>query len=870
MFVSSNSFIHQYNLLGMALSFKIIKIRVLILVTVLTGISSLIIASPVKKEDACIKAMQFFTERNPNNLRSASDIKLVYSDTINFLNKTDDSEFVSYYVFNAGENNGFVIIAGDDAVKPILGYSNEGTFPTKDIPENIKNWLDFYSHEIQYIVANPILSEKIGFSNSELKQRSANVFVEPLLKNIKWNQNDPYNLLCPYSTVNKKLTATGCVATAMAQVMKFHEWPIKGSGSNTYKFLLDKDSTTLSANFGLTNYDWNNMLDDYGGINTELKDSAVALLMKHCGISVDMNYDVSENGGSSSSLSDVGKALKTFFGYDEDIQIYRRSYFDIETWEGILMNEIIAGRPVLYRGSSSEGGHAFVCDGFDIEGFFHFNWGWGGNSNGYFSINILDPDYEGIGSSSGGYANGQYAIMGIKKPDGINNNNYQIKIFNKSLTTSKSSISNINTEKIILSSGFINFGLNTFDGKIAVGIFKNGELQKILGTVQLKDFKSNYGVSSFSFLDISLKDLTSGNYNLCLVFQPTSKITWDILGNNSILSNYLDVNISGSTAKIKAPVTKSDLKLYSSIKPVGNIYKGKTGRFEIPLKNEGKEFYSYLSLFIYSKTNPSVNQYLKNGLAVIRNGESGTIQVSGTITLEPGSYYAYALYDSTNNFLENSFKKVEQSVFPITQFEINPEPTTPVLSLGKVISIENGNTISKGQIINLNTDILNSGGYFDNNICAFIFPQNGGSSLGSLTKKTIYLDNGESGSYKLTGSFNIDPGVYKIALYYNLNGWKKFPNSEFSTISVNLNEVISSIDKTYPNVPKISYRVINDQITLLSDQQIIKAEIIDLNGHIISTYLNSETFSSGHLKKGFYFIKAFTDNGIFNLKFIKK
>ena len=870
MFVLYNSFIHQFNLLGMALSFKNFKIRVLILVTVLTGISSVITASPIKKEDALIKAKQFFTEKKPNNLRSASDLNLIYSDTVNFLNETVDSEFVTYYVFNAGENNGFVIISGDDAVKPILGYSDEGSFPTKDIPENIKDWLDFYSHEIQYIAANPILSENTGFSKYKLKQRSSNVFVEPLLKNIRWNQGDPYNLLCPYSAVNKKLTATGCVATAMAQVMKFHEWPIKGSGSNTYKFLLDKDSTTLSANFGLTNYDWENMLDNYGGSNTELKDSAVALLMKHCGISVDMNYDVSENGGSSSSLSDVAVALKSFFGYDEDIQIYRRSYYDIETWNDILMNEIIDGRPILYRGSSSEGGHAFVCDGFDSEGLFHFNWGWGGNANGYFSINILDPDYEGIGSSSGGYANGQYAIMGVKKPDGINNNNYQIKIFSKSLTTSKSSIANINAEIFNVSSGFINFGLNTFEGKISVGIFKNGELQKILGTVQLKDFKSNYGTSSFTFNNISLNDIPSGNYNICLVFQPTGKNTWDILGSNSILSNYLDVKISGISATINTPVTKSNLKLHSSIKPVGNIYKGKTGRFDIPVKNEGKEFYSYLSLYIYSKTNPSINQYLKNGLAVLRNGESGTIQVSGTITLEPGTYYAHALYDSTNNFVENSFKKVEQSTFPITQFEIKAVPTAPVLTLGKVISFENGNTISKGQTISLNADILNTGGYFDNIICAFIFPTTGGSSLGSLTKKTIYLDNGESGSYKLTGSLNIDPGVYKIALYYYLDAWKKFPNSEFSTISVNLNEVISSIDKTNSNGPKITFSMINDQITLLSDQRIMKAEIFDLKGHLISTYINSETFPTDHIIKGFYFIKAFTESGIFNLKFIKK
>lgn len=854
----------------MALSFKNFKIRVLILVTVLTGISSTITASPVKKEDALVKAKQFFIEKSPNILRSASDFNLVYSDTVSFLNKTDNSEFVSYYVFNAGDNNGFVIIAGDDAVKPILGYSNEGSFPTKDIPENIKNWLDFYSHEIQYIVANPILSEKTSISKSEIKQRSANVFVEPLLKNIKWNQGDPYNLLCPYSTVNKKLTVTGCVATAMAQVMKFHEWPKKGTGSYTYKFLLDKDSTTLTANFGSTNYDWDKIMDNYDGSNTLFEDSAVALLMKHCGISVKMNYDVSENGGSSATLPDVGQALKTFFGYDEDIQVYRRSFYDVETWNDLLMNEIIAGRPVLYRGSSSEGGHAFVCDGFDSEGMFHFNWGWGGNSNGYFSNNILDPNYEGIGSSSGGYASGQFAIMGIKKPDGINDNNFQIKLFGKSLATSKSSITNINTENFNVISGFINYGLNTFNGFIAVGLFKNGKLQNLLDTIQLKDLKSNYGVSSYSFKNLSLKSLSSGTYNIFLVHQPSNKSTWDIIGSSSVISNYLEVTISGNSATIMAPVSKSDLKLLSSIKPVGNIYKGKTGRFDIPVKNEGKEFYSYLSLFIYSKTNPSVNQYLKNGLAVLRNGESGTIQVSGTINLEPGTYYAYALYDSTNNFLENSFKKIEQSSFPITQFEINSEPTTPVLTLGKVISFENGNTVSKGQAISLNVNILNTGGYFDNNICAFIFPLTGGSSQGSLTKKTIYLDNGETGSYKLTGSFNIDPGAYKIGLYYYLSGWKKFPNSEFSTITINLNEVISSIDKTNSNGPKITFSIINDQITILSDQQIIKAEIFDLNGHLLNTYLNSETLPAGQLKKGVYLIKAFTENGIFNLKFIKK
>ena len=437
------------------------KFRVLLLIAMCTGNSCLLMASPTSKEDALKKAQQFYSENIQKGLRSVADFQLVYSDTGKIVKTSTEEEIVCFYVFNINKDGGFVIVSGDDAVKPILSYADEGSFPVGKIPENVSKWLNYYSKEIQYVVTRYSLQT---FPNPVVKTesslKSTKSTIAPLLGNIKWGQGNPFNLLCPYSTLHSEQTIAGCVATCMAEVMKYYSWPVKGTGSHSYTFLLDSKSTTLSADFGQTTYNWDKMLDGYGISSTALQDSAVALLMYHCGVSVDMQYSTSFSaplGGGQSA----GTALINYFGYDADMQLYIREFFDETSWTEKLKKEIDAGRPVIYAGGLGTESHAFICDGYDSNGFFHFNWGWNGLANGYFLVSNLNPEVSSISS----FSEGQDAIMGIQKEDGMSNPSYAICLYKKGLTSNVSSVSDISSGLFNVSLGFFNAGLNSFSGK---------------------------------------------------------------------------------------------------------------------------------------------------------------------------------------------------------------------------------------------------------------------------------------------------------------------------------------------------------------------------------------------------------------------
>ncbi|MBQ0021307.1 MAG: C10 family peptidase, partial [Bacteroidales bacterium] len=232
--------------------------------------------------------------------------------------------------------------------------------------------------------------------------------VEPLLGGILWAQNDPYNRLCPTVPGSDTKCATGCVATATAQVMKYHQWPKQGAGQNSYVSLTNQFE--LSADFSQSIYDWDNMLDDYSKGYTEQQGNAVARLMSDIGIAENMDYD--QESGTETYYATY--ALATFFGYSKEAQMIQRDYYNYAEWNDLLKKELAASRPVVIGGSQKTNavlGHEFVLDGYDKDGMYHINWGWGGMSNGYYDINILCPKHQGTGGSNAGYPGLQDAIV---------------------------------------------------------------------------------------------------------------------------------------------------------------------------------------------------------------------------------------------------------------------------------------------------------------------------------------------------------------------------------------------------------------------------------------------------------------------------
>ena len=337
-----------------------------------------------------------------NRLRSADVLTL----NLEFVDK--DTNGISYYVFNRGNNEGFIIIAGDDRAKPLLGYSTEGSFNHRLLPENLKNWLQKYTKQIsnarsEGLKADPAITklwDNLSFKNYLSDNKSRRV-----LNTVLWDQGSPYNLKCP--VINNTNCMTGCVATAMGIVMKYHQWPVSGSGSYNYtsKLFQFKLSGQLS-----TTYDWKSMTDQYNSSSTTSSKEAVSQLLFDCGVSVEMDYGQYASG---SNTQKAAEALKNNFNYDSSLMYVSRSFYQDSAWTNLIKNEINNNRPIIYDGitinNPTADGHTFVCDGYDGD-YFHFNWGWSGYCNGFFALDALNPQ-----NLDSGFNYYQGMIIGIKK-----------------------------------------------------------------------------------------------------------------------------------------------------------------------------------------------------------------------------------------------------------------------------------------------------------------------------------------------------------------------------------------------------------------------------------------------------------------------
>jgi hypothetical protein len=312
-------------------------------------------------------------------------IKLVYTEK--------DNNLPVYYIFNVNSNDGFVIVAAEDNVYPILGYSYNGKFvgDMSGQAPAFKWWMSNYVKEIVYVRDNDVqASEEITYQWNELLQNPDKQLdvkgVNPLLTTT-WNQGCYYNFKCPEDASGPcGHVYTGCVATAMAQIMKYHNYPVHGEGSYSYNC---PGYGTLSADFKNTTYDWMSMPDNVTNVN-----NAVATIMYHAGVSVDMQY------GTSSSSSTELKAYNAFldyFNYSEQAQIISKVFFPTTTWENIIKESLDNSLPVFYSGTNDDKnkevyGHAFVCDGYQGTNYFHFNWGWSGSADGFYYLTNLNPN----------------------------------------------------------------------------------------------------------------------------------------------------------------------------------------------------------------------------------------------------------------------------------------------------------------------------------------------------------------------------------------------------------------------------------------------------------------------------------------------
>ena len=356
-------------------------------------LTSAAMASPVSPKRAAAVAHNFF-----GSLCGAKS-------TLQDLSK--EWPYDGMYLF-VGSQGGFVLVAADDAARPILGYSPSGSLDPQNLPTPLQQWLQAYQQEINALreaKSTPCAAyapEWYALENNLMPKDSVSGGVEPLLTT-HWDQDYPYNGYCPRGTV------TGCAATAQAQIMNYWQHPAFGQGSHSYTHAT---YGLQQADFAHTLYDWNNMPDQASSSTPMEQKEAVAVLMYHCGVSLEMGYGTAAQGGSMAAglagmpgFASIDNSLKDYFCYSPDMRVvFKDNGYTNERWRDQLIAELDQRRPVVYTGAAAQGGHGFVCDGYDHRGYLHFNFGWSGVGDGYFPVDSISP---GVGGAGG---NGTYTF----------------------------------------------------------------------------------------------------------------------------------------------------------------------------------------------------------------------------------------------------------------------------------------------------------------------------------------------------------------------------------------------------------------------------------------------------------------------------
>lgn len=360
-------------------------LKVLLLTVVLMISGNVVKANPITVNDAMQRAQEFFSSSKARRVKGNLNLSLAY--TMKDASSTSVNGEAALYAFNIGEGNGFVIVSGDDVAVPVLGYCDTGSFDAENIPTNVMAWLDGYVEQIQKARSFEGTEGNQVFNAAPRKSRSK---IEAMLTSV-WNQDEPFNDQCVF---NGTRCLTGCLAAAIGQMMYF--WATKGKNGNTFRAgckALEGYTTTTNGYVldplpAIGSFDWDNMTDEKP--TTAVSKNAIAQLLRYCGQALQANYGQSSTPGS---MAKTTNALKSYFGYNLGISMENEYYYTPTEWDEMVYAQLAERKPVILYGEGSNGGHAFICDGYDLDtDTYHMNWGWGGRYNGWFSMTSLNPE----------------------------------------------------------------------------------------------------------------------------------------------------------------------------------------------------------------------------------------------------------------------------------------------------------------------------------------------------------------------------------------------------------------------------------------------------------------------------------------------
>lgn len=774
-----------------------------------------------------------------------------------------DNGFKGVYVFDNG-SDGFLVVSADDCAIPLLGYSDTA-FDSSNIPPQLEAWLDFYAEEIAW-------ASKAGVSSKGKKTSSRPVWapVAPMIKT-KWNQDAPFNMYCPEK--NGERCPTGCVATAMSQIMKYYEWPQKGKGSNSYK--LDGFGT-ISCDFSEMTFDWKNMLNEYDGMTSKTANKAVGNLMFATGVSVDMQYSLSGSGAPSLYIPG---ALYEYFDYDISMYDALRARYTTPEWEALIYGELAAGRPVIYGGNAESGGHEFICDGYDSDGYFHFNWGWSGSNDGYFTLSTLDPYDQGIGGAGvgEGFIFSQEVVINLQPAKEGSVAGYHLECLGQLLMVN-SDMDYVEDGDYVDLGDFIIFydptrGIRNMSC-VSVAVTMGLKLTKENGqTIYLPDPEGDItdwpsGASlTMAVFDLPA-DLADGTYDVSLVYMPKGTSTWLEIPSTTTAMNTFSFKVANGKAQVtyveKTKLYVTDWEFKSP------VYLGKPYKADITFTNfSDHDGFVEFMVDVYNEDMEYVGSS-ESALLEISAGETLTINYVGTMPsadymtgkdLTPGNYYFAVndnytfldLYDEDGDFAEAA---VSNPVDPKVNYDL------------KVTGVSVGS-----QYVTANVDYTANclEGVFSEWIYLVLYPGNfagsnfSNSSIQMVDLGTHYAWGGESVKISSNVSFYPQNGYKDYTLFFGFvtPDYKIRLNTDSYCVFTAEDTGIGSVQ-----AEEGSIALVGDEIVVSSTSSLAEVDVYSIGGTLVcrkdAAGTDKVTVNVSGLQKGAYIVVATDASGARN------
>lgn len=656
----------------------------------------------------------------------------------------------TFYVFSTASRT--IIASADDVAVPLLGYIDSGNFDPARMPPQTKSFLESYSAEIAAATA----SGRIHITKAAAS-RAERQAIEPLCRT-GWNQDAPYNDLCPVK--NGDRTYTGCVATAMAQVMKYFSYPTKGSGSVSYSW----NKQTLSLDLSATEFDWGSMLDRYDASSSAASKTAVATLMKACGYVVGMNYGTADDGGSGAPSIAIVPGLVNYLNYDKATDLVYRDMFTLDDWNRKIYDNIRNIGPVVYCGSSSTGGHAFVIDGYSSDDFFHVNWGWGNAYDGYFKLSALNPDGQGIGGYEGGYNYNQTAVVGMRKPvAGSQKPAPTMGIFG----TLKAIAQGRTLYFVSEDGGIIN--TSAWPGNFIFGILltDSGGSTSTLASDDLGTLDAGQG---YTQLNVEMpENIRNGIYTVSLAYKVNGASDWAPIKGNGGIVWQTEIEVSDNGLIV---LDAADGSITATDMTAGKFVNGLENTITVTFKNTGTTALNRKVLALICTIDgqsANVRQQFASADIGLEGRESGEFKFTGTVDSEltPGKYN---LVFASQDYRETYSQFYDITVYDPNDPELNKKDPAEI-SLGDIV-VETG--FAPGAECSVKAVVTGEGDMTQETVLTPVIARRvagGLSVIASLESQSISLDKGETAVVEFSGTLpdDLSGSDFRFAIFDESN-----------------------------------------------------------------------------------------------------